>query len=375
MSGGSKSKLRRLQPVVVGRSHIDRLIGLLAKHAGTRRVFVIIDERFDRLHGGELVRRLTRVGYRCPVGTFRATERSKSQRSVTRIHDFFLENEISRDDFVLACGGGITTDLAGYAASTILRGVAWGAVPTTLLGMVDAAIEGKTGVNHARGKNLVGTFWQPAFVWSNLDYLETLPDRHLRGGLGEIAKCAGLAGGRLLDRLEKYLDLNDLKDLRYLDALVRMTAEFKAQVVAADELERGRRMILNFGHTFGHGIELAAGYGRLQHGEAVTLGLLAALNLRPRAEKAGDTRERYRKLIESLVVRLPKYRIDVSRVLQAMKLDKKRRGRNLRFVLIDRPGKPIISEDMENAQARGALERALDVYECHGGKRARRSGR
>jgi len=203
-------------------------------------------------------------------------EKSKSVSTLNKLYDFLLNEKISRQDFIIVCGGGVTSDLVGYASATTLRGIKWGIVATTLLSMVDASIGGKTGINHQAGKNVIGAFWQPSFVYSDTYFLKTLPFRELVAGYGEILKYGGLIGKRMLTKIEKYRARNDF----YQDkTLIGMSAEYKANIVSKDEREENLRMRLNLGHTFAHAIETSTGYGKLLHGEAVILGLLAAVEL------------------------------------------------------------------------------------------------
>jgi len=302
-------------------------------------------------------------------------EKSKSAATLGRIHDFLIEEKISRSDMIIACGGGVTTDLVGYAAATILRGVRWGVVPTTLLGMVDAAIGGKTAINHRRGKNLIGAFWQPIFVHCDIGLLHTLPVRQMIAGLGETVKYGGLIGSGMTELLAGYLGRGKLYHQRDLIALVKLSAGYKADIVSRDERESGVRMYLNYGHTVGHAIEKAIGYGRLLHGEAVILGILAALEF---GELCGIRRTRalveYREIVTHLLTLVPHRRISLADVFDAMALDKKRRGADLRYVLLSRPGKPFVVEAVERRLIKKALQRMLAFYESHGGTNAYHPG-
>ncbi|MEW5994619.1 MAG: 3-dehydroquinate synthase family protein, partial [Candidatus Zixiibacteriota bacterium] len=285
--------------------------------------------------------------------------------------DFLLRNRAGRSDFILACGGGVTSDLVGYAAATAMRGIRWGIVSTTLLGMVDAAIGGKTGINHRLGKNLIGAFWQPTFVLGDLSFLQTLPRREMVAGLGEILKYAGLAGGQMPAKVDRYLEQDDLYCERLLLPLIRRSVAYKAKVVAEDERETNRRAVLNLGHTFAHAIENAGRYSALLHGEAVIVGLLAAVELscrtRPRSAKY---LEPYRRLITKTMRYLPHRRISIDRVLSAMQFDKKRVGEKMRFVLLTKPGDPHISSEIAARDVEASLESALKVYQSYGGRHA-----
>ncbi|HOD65788.1 MAG TPA: 3-dehydroquinate synthase [candidate division Zixibacteria bacterium] len=361
----------RRYPVLIGEGgrerDLPRLVHRQARRGG--RVFVIFDAQVCALYGPELVARLADSGGSIHQMVLPSGERFKTLSVAAAVYDFLLRRRVARDDFLLAVGGGVTTDLAGYTAATILRGIPWGAVPTTLLGMVDAAIGGKTGVNHPLGKNLIGAFWQPRFVLCDVGFLPTLPDRELVAGLGEVVKYAGLAGETFLRLLESYLDGGNLLEARSLSRLVRLSVAYKAGVVVRDERESGPRMALNLGHTFGHAVEQAAGFGRLRHGEAVLLGLDAAVELsiaqKPsrRAGLAG-----YRALVRRLLGVLPRRRISAEAVMEALALDKKRAGTTARFVLLDAPGRPLIGTEVPAAAVRDAVRAMLEHYAPEGGR-------
>ena len=360
----------RSYPVTIGSGLTDKLVSQLRKHLSGGRVFVFYDAGFYALHGVKLSKSLSVLGSKTEF-VVPSGEKSKSQAMFNKIQDFLFSEKISRDDFILACGGGVTSDLIGFVAATTLRGVRWGVVPTTLLGMVDAAIGGKTGINHRSGKNLIGAFWQPSFVICDTGYLMTLPSREMTAGLGEVAKYAGLIGHSVIELLNRLLNKSSLYDENLLRRLITMSAAYKAQIVASDELDRGSRMYLNLGHTVGHAIENALGYGRLRHGEAVCLGLLATLNLSAGVGKKRSSKtEEYRSVIERMVSFVPYKRIEQEAVMEAITIDKKRSGSNLRLVLLEQPGKPVISSSVTIAQLRRATSMMLDYYKAFGGKNA-----
>ncbi|MEE8578135.1 MAG: 3-dehydroquinate synthase family protein, partial [candidate division Zixibacteria bacterium] len=260
---------KRSYPIIIGDRLEEKLQSLLRKAVGKGKLFVFFDAQFHALHGDKLEKQIRSACGNIEILLLPRGERGKSASTVGKIHDFLLSEKISRSDLILACGGGITTDLAGYAAATVLRGVRWAALSTTLLGMVDAAIGGKTGVNHRLGKNLIGAIWQPEFVLCDLYYLNTLPKRQILAGLGEVVKYGALVGEPMIADLERLLKSGDMLDKKVLPRLVLKSAQYKAQLVAEDERDSGKRMFLNLGHTFGHAIEHSLGYGRLLHGEAV----------------------------------------------------------------------------------------------------------
>lgn len=360
-------------PIAIGEGEKARLRSLVRKHASSGRVFCICDPQVYALHGARIVGELNLPEedlFVLPQG-----EAAKSETVLTGVYDYLIARKIVRSDFILACGGGVTTDLTGYAAATILRGIRWGAVPTTLLGMVDAAIGGKTGINHHRGKNLVGAIWQPAFVSSDLRFLHTLPRREMVAGCGELLKYAGLMGAPVPGKLSRYLAGN-LWDTSRLLPLIRLSVEYKSEIVTRDERETGIRAFLNFGHTFGHAIEQSLGYGKLLHGESVILGLRAALALSARV-KAGSGRlnQSYQTLVDEAIALVRRKPLSAEAVVDAMALDKKRISDGLRFVLLERPGKPYLASGVKKQYVTEAVEEMLAIYKQQGGSHAANSGR
>ncbi|MBD3402724.1 3-dehydroquinate synthase, partial [candidate division GN15 bacterium] len=362
-------------PVVIGPDSSATLARLVERHAPDARVFAIYDAQLYALHGPRLRQLFGLPAKRIHELVIPNGERSKSAGTVRDIQDFLLSEEIARTDLVLAVGGGVTSDTVGFAAATLYRGVRWAIVSTTLLGMVDAAIGGKTGINHPRGKNLIGAFWQPSFVLCDTGLLHTLPDRQIIAGLGEVVKSAALVGPRMIARLARYVDHGDLLDERRLGVLITESVRYKADIVKRDETERGRRMVLNLGHTFAHGIEQALGYGKLLHGEAVLIGLLAACDLSLRMGARNPRRmEEFCSVVAQFVRHIPYRQIDMDQVWEAMSYDKKRRGTRKQYILLSALGKPYVTDQVTPSQARAALKSALTQYAESRGRHAARVG-
>lgn len=365
----------RSYPIIVTANRLNRLASLVRKLARGGRLFTLVDAQVLALYQDRIIETLQHSNCNCDIVAIPQGERTKSAVEAGRLYNLLLAHNISRGDAILVFGGGVATDLAGYVASTILRGVRWGAVPTTLLGMIDASIGGKTAINHKSGKNLIGTLWHPQFVYCDLSFLMTLPERELIAGIGEIAKSAGIAHGNLLTVLRKYIDRGRLLDLRSLRRLVEQAVEVKARIVSADEQETGERMILNFGHTYAHAIERSLGYGRLRHGEAVILGMRAALFLGEREGTARRTSlEGYTELVDALMRLVPRRKLIESEVLRAMAFDKKRKEGQVRFVLLERLGAPKVVDSVAPRNARWALRQMLKQYETGGGKHVKNIG-
>jgi shikimate kinase / 3-dehydroquinate synthase len=289
-------------------------------------------------------------------------EEAKSPAGLERLWRALAEHELERSDVVAVAGGGSVTDVGGFAAATLRRGVPWIAVPSTLVGQVDAAIGGKTAINVA-AKNDIGAFWQPAAVFCDPELLETLPPREWAGGMAEVVKTALLAGGRLWELVEGWEP--GIGDLAARTELVQRCAGFKTLVVAGDPEERGRRAILNLGHTIGHGIEAVAGYGGLTHGECVSIGLIAALRLSEQlAGLEAGTAERTAQLLERHGLPVAAPGLDPGAVLAAMRHDKKRTAGQHRMVLLEAIGRPVhgvaVGEDLLAEAVRVATAPPLD---------------
>ena len=275
--------------------------------------------------------------------------------------------DIDSKGVILACGGGVTTDLVGYAAASTRRGIRWAAVRTTLLGMVDAAIGGKTGINHDSGKNLIGAFWQPSFVICNTQHLQTLPEREMIAGLGEVIKYGGLIGDNFISEIENFLDKGDLYNTKVLEKLIKISVKYKGSIVSQDEREKNIRMFLNLVHTFGHAIEKTLGYGKLLHGEAIIIGLLAAVILSRRVNKtAAKALAGYESLLKKCLRLLPYFLIKPAETVKNIQIDKKRSGQKLRFVLLKSPGKPFIASGLKPKLIIDSVKECLALYKAEG---------
>ncbi len=269
-----------------------------------------------------------------------AGEENKTVRAVERIWDASLDASVDRECLLVAVGGGVVGDLTGFAAATLMRGVRFVQVPTTTLAMVDASVGGKTGFDRPQGKNLAGAFHQPQHVLVDIDTLGTLPDEELRSGLAEVVKSAWLDSDEAVAALERDAEALCARDADALASAVHRSVTLKARVVAMDEHEGGRRRILNLGHTVGHAIEAARGYRGIRHGEAVSLGMIAAFRV---AARLGDARApRHEARLRALLERLG-LPVDVgawwdARSATFIGADKKRRGDEVRFVVPGAPG-------------------------------------
>lgn len=266
-------------------------------------------------------------------------EASKSWESMSRIFDALLEAQCDRKTVLFALGGGVIGDLTGFAAACYMRGVPFVQVPTTLLAQVDSSVGGKTAINHPLGKNMIGAFYQPLRVVSDLGMLDTLPQRELSAGLAEVIKYGPIADASFLDWIETNLPALLAREPAALSYAVRRSCEIKAAVVAQDERESDLRAILNFGHTFGHAIEAGLGYGAWLHGEAVGCGMVMAADLSARLRLISDAEShRIRRIVERAGLPVRGARLGVERYLELMRLDKKSTAGEIRFVVLEALG-------------------------------------
>lgn len=267
-------------------------------------------------------------------------EQYKTWESLNSIFDTLLGAQADRKTVLYALGGGVVGDITGFAAACYMRGIPFVQVPTTLLAQVDSSVGGKTAINHPLGKNMIGAFYQPQRVIADLDTLDTLPDAELAAGLAEVIKYGPIADDAFLGWLENNLDALWARDKQALAHAVRRSCEIKAWVVGQDEREAGLRAILNFGHTFGHAIEAGTGYGAWLHGHAVGCGMVMAADL---SVRLGLIERRYAERLTRLIerARLPVRGPDLGadRYLELMRVDKKAEGGEIRFVVIDAPGR------------------------------------
>src|SRR5712692_9323540 len=323
---------------VVDWGGLGRLAHYLLQLHLPARVFLITDSNIRHLYTPAIIHSLSRAGYAPHVYTLPAGEDSKSQSQLSAIYDWLIEQHTERGEAIVALGGGVVGDLAGYAAATYLRGVPLVQVPTSLLAQVDAAIGGKTGINHPRGKNLVGAFYHPKLVLVDPATLLTLPTRERTEGWAEVVKYGIILDTTLFAQLEAYADT--LRDFSHPPAallcqIVARCIALKAAIVEEDEREQGRRAILNYGHSVAHALENVAGYGELLHGEAVSLGMVVAATIAQRAGMFPKTAlERQNRLLQALG--LPTSyagHAQAQDILAALQLDKKVANKQVQWVM------------------------------------------
>jgi len=353
----------RAYPIVLGAGSLDQLGEALARRTKATRAAVVSVPPVARRYAARAVRSLRAAGIAARRIEVPDGDRSKNLRQAARLYDALLDAGIDRSSVVVALGGGMVGDLAGFVAATLLRGLDFVQVPTTVLAMVDSSIGGKVGVNLPRGKNLVGAFHQPRLVWIDAEVLETLPRRQRAAGLAEVVKAAAIRDAELFEHLEaRGPRLLDEPPETLLPVLERACA-IKAEVVARDEREEGLRMLLNFGHTLGHAIEALEGYAGLLHGEAVAIGMGFAAR---RSEALGlapaGTAERLEALLQRLELPTEVPRFPRRAYLRALQVDKKRREQHIRFVALRRIGRaetvPLTAAEILPPQRRSRGRRA-----------------
>ena len=329
----------------------------LVRHIPGRAVMVVSNETVAPLYLSKLKQAL--VNHRCDEVVLPDGERFKNLEILNKVYTSLLENKHDRTTTVIALGGGVVGDIAGFAAASYLRGVHFIQIPTTLLAQVDSSVGGKTGVNHPLGKNMIGAFYQPRCVIIDTQTLDTLEDRELSAGLAEVIKYGLIGDAAFFSWLEDNLDALLQRQAHALRYAIRRSCENKAAVVAADEREQsGQRALLNLGHTFGHAIETGLGYGVWLHGEAVACGMVMAAELsrRMRWINANDV-ERIRYLLARAQLPVdPPADLDAQRFVELMAVDKKVVDGRLRLVLLQGIGKSIVTAEFDSATLRATLE-------------------
>lgn len=344
---GKGSALDRSYEILIERGLIDetgpRLIELGELGAG-RRAVLITNPTVMGLYGKKIINSLEGAGFSVVVIEMPDGEEFKNLDEASKVYDRLIEEKLDRGSPIVALGGGVVGDLAGFVAATYLRGVPYVQVPTTLLAQVDSSVGGKTAVNHPKGKNLIGSFYQPKMVIIDPDVLSTLDEREVRTGLAEVVKHGVI---RDKDYFE-FLELNAKKVLGLsaeIDEAIERSCQIKASVVSEDERETGLRAILNFGHTFGHAIEAVAGYSTYRHGEAVSMGMVMAAGFSVELGLCDTTLvDRIRGLLDSLGLPTAVPKLSPDDILASIFLDKKVKAGRVNFVLLKGLAQVVVEE-------------------------------
>ena len=322
---------------------------ILAPYVQDKKCFIISDSNVFPLYGKQAISELKNAnGIIAGQFIFPAGEKSKTLSTVEQIYSTAIGAGLDRSSTIIALGGGVVGDIAGFVAATYMRGIDFIQIPTSLLAMVDSSVGGKTGVDLPEGKNLIGAFWQPKFVLIDPKTLDTLPEREVKGGLAEVVKYGIILDHYFFDELKKNVEKINTLDTEFYSKIISRSCNLKAKIVEEDECEGGIRAILNYGHTFGHAIETVAGFGNFIHGEAVAIGMLMAaelacsMNIMKREEL-----QRIIELCEELNLPSSANGIDPNLIFEAMAKDKKTKNGKINFILPEKIGKVTIMADIE----------------------------
>lgn len=340
---------KRSYPIYIGYGILNQ-IDLVLSHIPQMRVAIISNETVAPLYLGELTAALAKKNIAVIPIILPDGEVHKNWQTLNVIFDALLKNHCERNTTIIALGGGVIGDLTGFAASTYLRGVPFIQIPTSLLAQVDSSVGGKTGINHTLGKNMIGAFYQPRMVLTDSATLNTLPDRELYAGLAEVIKYGLIRDPEFFDWLERNMHRLIARDPEILNQAIQRSCENKAEIVAADEKERGVRALLNLGHTFGHAIENGMGYGVWLHGEAVAAGIVMAAELSLRMKLINDADvERIRNLFLQAKLPVIAPNMPPEKYLELMALDKKVESGKTRFILLNRIGEAVMRADISSS--------------------------
>jgi 3-dehydroquinate synthase len=346
----------RSYDIIIGRDILPKL-GLLVKHLRPSKTAIISNKTIFPLYEDKVAASMKKFGISYEVFLLPDGEEYKDFLWVYNLHGKLLEAKFDRNSLIIAFGGGVVGDMAGFVAATYMRGIKYVQVPTTLLAQVDSSVGGKTGVNHPLGKNMIGAFYQPSFVCIDVDTLNTLPIREFCAGMAEVIKYGVIADSRLFDYLTEHKD--EILSLGGgIVNIIKRSCEIKADVVSKDERESGLRAILNFGHTIGHAIETVTDYKKYLHGEAIAIGMCLAAELAVKMKIfTKDSAERIKALVEEyeLPSTLPKD-ISVTEVMKALSVDKKAASGRLKFILPEAIGKVRIEDDIDREMIKEVLE-------------------
>ena len=315
-----------------------------------KKIVVVTDTNVDRLYGDKLIKNLEDIGYTTSKVVFNAGEENKNFDTLTEVYEKIVDSGIKRGDLLIAFGGGVVGDLAGFAASTIYRGMDFIQIPTTLLAQVDSSVGGKVAVDTNRGKNLVGSFYQPKMVIIDPELLKTLDEREVRSGMAEVIKYGAIYDNEFFNFL---LDKKDIKDsMNHIEKIIKRCCEIKAKIVEIDELDMGLRMILNFGHTLGHAIEKYYNYTKYTHGEAISIGMyeITRLGERLNITKLGES-EKIKEILQNYNLPIED-EVKLKDLVEIMKTDKKNISGVLNFIFLSEIGevkiKKVAEEEITN---------------------------
>ena len=337
-------------PIYIRQGGLANLPELLHKHLAARQIFIITDEHVAPLYANAALQHLRQEGFRVERYVLPAGESTKSQKHAQDLYTWLIEKLADRSSVIIAFGGGVIGDLAGFTAATFMRGIPLVQIPTTVISQVDSSVGGKVGINHPQGKNMIGAFYQPQFVLIDPYVLSSLSKQQIRAGFGEVIKYGFIADQELYQLLAESLDdLFSLKDMNTLQSVLETCCQIKADVVTLDERENGLRAILNFGHTIGHALEAVTHYDCFLHGEAVVHGMKAALYLSYlKGYLDRSTVEESTLLLNQFKPPSIPAQIKAADLISAIQKDKKRTAKGQTWVLLQKIGRAHLEQDVSD---------------------------
>lgn len=348
--------------IFYGGGCFKELVNIIKSKNLSSNIFAVIDNNFYEKWEKTIHKNLEKKFSKFDFIKINADEKNKSFKTLEKILKKLIDNNYSRDTLIISIGGGITGDIAGFAAAVFSRGVKYIQVPTTLLADVDSAIGGKTGVNFENTKNIIGSIYQPEFVLIDTNFLKTLPKNEILCGIGEIIKYAYLTNEKFYAFVLKNIDKMFVLDKRAIEFIISECAGFKGSVVEADEKELGLRKILNLGHTFAHGIEVEQNY-KIKHGEAVIIGLACALYLSNKTGLLKDERfKRYSLLINKFKNEIKISRYNKHKIFGIMQRDKKNRNNKIKFVLLKKAGEIVLDYEADTELVFESIDYGLNFF-------------
>jgi 3-dehydroquinate synthase len=347
----------RSYDILIGRQLLERTGEFLKERVKVGKAIIVTHPNINQLYGEQVKASLRQSGFQVECIEILEGEGSKSLEESGRLFDRLVEFNCDRQSVLVALGGGVIGDLTGFVAATFMRGIPFIQIPTTLLSQVDSSVGGKTAVNHPRGKNLIGAFYQPRLVVIDVDTLRSLQKDEFRAGMAEVIKYGVIADKELFEYIDRHAEAILALDVASLEHIIETSCAIKARVVEKDERESKYRMILNFGHTIGHALEALTGYSGLKHGEAVAIGMVYAARIsRETGRCSSAVCERIGGLVDKLGLpsRLPDLR--TREIIDAMYLDKKAENKNIRFILVKDIGSIEIAESVSEPVLKKVLE-------------------
>jgi 3-dehydroquinate synthase len=350
-------------PVYVGKGIFGKLPEFIQKNNINKNVFFIADKKMYSKHKSAIDKFYLGISGKKYFSLMDASEENKAFKSLQRFYNEMLQNGFGRDTVVIAVGGGITGDIAGFAAATFARGIQFIQIPTTLLAMVDSSVGGKTGINFGHTKNIIGSFYQPKFVTVDTDFLKTLPEEEIICGLGEIVKYGLLIGDDFFEFLKKNMQKLLKAESKLLTKVIEECIKFKARIVEKDEKEEsGLRKVLNLGHTFAHAVEVEQKH-KIKHGQAVIIGLACALHLSNKIGLLNDVMlAKYLSLVVLFEDKIKLEKIDILKCFEIMKRDKKNKDEIIKFVLLSSAGNLAVDVEAEKEDVFYAMNNGFQYF-------------